>query len=102
MIPKKEWNQRNGTFAIEFITNYLVALSRIYHRWCGMPLYIDGGPFSVITAMVRVGNAYSIRIFDKKMTRCGEVEKWDLQWVQYKTLVLSPTPQTSPPLQAKL
>lgn len=102
MIPKKEWNQRNGTFAIEFITNYLIALSRIYYRWSGMPLYIDGRAFSVITAMVRIGNAYSIRIFDKKMTRCGEVEKWDLQWIQYTTSVLPPTLQTSPSLQAKL
>lgn len=106
MIPKKEWNHRNGTFAIEFIKNYLVALSRIYLKWSGMPLQIDEGDFSEITAMVRLGNQYSIRIFDKNMTRCGEIDKWNLRWAQYKTPVLPSSTVSSHtsalPLQAKL
>lgn len=102
MIPKKEWNQRNGTFALGFITNYLVALSRIYYRWSGNHLSIDGMTFSEITALVRLENLYSIRIFDKKMTRCGEIKKWDLRWVQYKTPVLPFSVIHAQPLQAKL
>jgi RimJ/RimL family protein N-acetyltransferase len=101
MIPKKEWNQRNGTFAIEFITNYLVALSRIYFKWCGKPLEIDGANFSEINAVVRLGNQYSIRIFDKRMTRYGEIERWDLRWVQYRSYI-SPPLLSSPVLKAKL
>jgi len=90
MIPKEKWNKRYGTISIRFILNYLVALSRIYDRWSGCPLTIDGAQFSEIIAMVRVENRYSLRIAEKRMTRCpGEIEKWNIRMVLYKFPVLT-------------
>jgi RimJ/RimL family protein N-acetyltransferase len=78
IISKDHWHKGYGTQAAKAIFHqYLPALMRNHYQRTGEPLPLDGAPFSEVSAVARVDQAYGRAILEKcGLAQTGEKEIW--------------------------